>query len=333
MNIYEIAELAGVSIATVSRVVNDSPLVSEKTKARVRQVMEENNYTPNVFARGLGLNSMKTIGLICPDVADHYMAKAVAYLERDLREYGYDCILNCSGHVYEDRQIAVNTILQKRIDALIIIGSSYADDDPDSERVNYIREAAKQVPVFLINGFVRGKNVYCALCNDYEAAYSTVSEMIQSGRKKILFLCDSHSYSANQKLRGYEAALRDAGFPVLEERKIYTQNQIDATRDLLLKQPELDVDGVFATEDGLAAGALKYAKCRGISVPEELCITGYNNSELSVCCDPELSTIDSRGDRLCKIVIDSLKLRLKNKPVSDKVYAKGYLVRRATTDF
>ena len=66
MNIYDIAKLAGVSIATVSRVVNDSPRVSEKTKQKVRAVMEENNYTPNVFARGLGLDSMKTIGIVCP---------------------------------------------------------------------------------------------------------------------------------------------------------------------------------------------------------------------------------------------------------------------------
>ena len=67
MNIYDIARLAGVSIATVSRVVNDSPKVSEKTKAKVRAVMEEQNYTPNVFARGLGLNSMRTVGIVCPD--------------------------------------------------------------------------------------------------------------------------------------------------------------------------------------------------------------------------------------------------------------------------
>jgi len=333
MNIYEIADLAGVSIATVSRVINDSPLVSEKTKCRVRRVMEENRYTPNVFARGLGLNSMKTIGLICPDVADDYMARAVAFLERDLREYGYDCILYCSGYADEDRQIAVSTILQKRIDALMIIGSSYADDDPDSERVNYIREAAKHVPVFLINGYVRGENVFCALCNDYEAAYSTVTELLRSGRRRILFLSDSHSCSANQKRRGYEDALKAAGLPPREELILYTQNRINGVRDLLLGMPELEIDGVFATEDGLAAGALKYAKRRGISVPEELCVIGYNNSELSVCCDPELSTIDSRVDRLCRIVIDSLKLRLKNKPVSSKVYAKGYLIRRATTDF
>ena len=76
MNIYDIAKLAGVSIATVSRVVNDSPRVSEKTKQKVRAVMEENDYTPNVFARGLGLDSMKTIGIICPDVSDTYMARS-----------------------------------------------------------------------------------------------------------------------------------------------------------------------------------------------------------------------------------------------------------------
>ena len=88
---------------------------------------------------------MKTIGLVCPDVADNYMARAVACLERDLREYGYDCILYCSGYADEDRQIAVSTILQKRIDALIIIGSGYADDDPDAERVNYIRSEERRV--------------------------------------------------------------------------------------------------------------------------------------------------------------------------------------------
>lgn len=333
MNIYDIAELAGVSIATVSRVVNDSPMVSEKTKQRVRKVMEENNYTPNVFARGLGLNSMKTIGFVCPDVADAYMARAVAYLEHDLREYGYDCILYCSGHAYEDRQIAVSTILQKRIDALVIIGSSYADDDEDSERVDYIREAAKQVPVFLINGYIRGDNIYCALCNDYEVTYSAVTEMIRSGRKRILYLSDSHTFSANQKLKGYESALRDAGIPVDESLKIYTPNQIIQTRDLLLKTPGLDIDGVFATEDGLAVGALKYAKARKLSVPEDVCIIGYNNSEISVSCDPELSTIDSRGERLCKIIIDSMMLLLKKREISHKVYAKGYLVRRSTTDF
>ena len=333
MNIYDIAELAGVSIATVSRVVNDSPMVSEKTKQRVRKVMEENNYTPNVFARGLGLDSMKTVGLMCPNVADAYMARAVAYLEQNLKEYGYDCILYCSGYDDEERRVAVNSILQKRIDALVLIGSSYAEDDEDSEKVEYIREAAKQVPVFMMNGCIRGENIYCALCNDFQAAHMAVTELIQTGKEDILFLSDSHSYSANQKLRGYTQALKDAGMPVNEKLCVYVENRIDRVRDLLLSRNDLMFDAVFATEDGLAVGALKYAKKRNLSVPRDISIIGYNNSELSVCCDPELSTVDSRGERLCKIIIDSMMLRLKNREIRSKVYANGFLVRRETTYF
>ena len=333
MNIYDIAELAGVSIATVSRVLNDSPHVAEKTKLRIRKIMEEQNYVPSGFSRGLGLNSMKTIGLICPDAADDYMARAIACLERSLSDSGYDCILCCSGYSYEDCRIAVSTLLQRRIDALVLIGSVYVDDDPDAEKVNYIRDAAKQVPVFLINGYVRGENICCALGSDFETSYSTVKEMIQSGRRKILFLGDDYTVSTNLKRKGYEAALTEAGIDVRDELRLCIPNEINQVRDYLLKLPRLDIDGVFAAEDGLAAGALKYAKRKGLSVPEDLCIIGYNNSELSVCCDPELSSIDSRGNRLCQIIIDAMKLRLSGKETIEKVYAKGYLVRRATTDF
>ena len=333
MNIYDIAELAGVSIATVSRVLNDSPHVAEQTKLRIRRIMEEHGYVPGGFSRGLSLSSMKTIGLICPDVADPYMARAVAYLEHGLRDCGYDCILCCSGYACEDRRIAVSSILQRRVDALVLIGSGYGDDDPDSEKVSYIREAARQVPVFLINGYIRGENICCALCDDFGASYSAVKEMIQSGRRKILFLSHSHSYSTNQKRKGYETALAEAGLPVREELCGCVPNRIDRACDYLQRVLTADVDGVFATADGLAVGVLKWAKRRGLSVPEDLCIIGYNDSPISVCCDPELSTIDSRGDRLCQIIIDSMKLRLSGKEVHEKVYAKGYLIRRATTDF
>ena len=104
MNIYDIAKLANVSIATVSRVVNNSPKVSPKTKEKVLTVMKENEYTPNAFARGLGLGSMKTVGIICPNIDDIYMAKAVSYLERNLHAHGYDCILGCSGFKQEEKE-------------------------------------------------------------------------------------------------------------------------------------------------------------------------------------------------------------------------------------
>ena len=112
------------SIATVSRVVNGSPRVSEKTKQKVLAVMDENDYTPNVFARGLGLGSMKTVGIICPDISDSYMSKAVSYLEGRLHEYGYDCILGCSGFTQKEKENYVNLLLSKKIDTLVLVGLS-----------------------------------------------------------------------------------------------------------------------------------------------------------------------------------------------------------------
>ncbi|MEG0215095.1 MAG: LacI family DNA-binding transcriptional regulator, partial [Hungatella sp.] len=90
MNIYDVSEQARVSIATVSRVLNGNPNVSDKTRTRVLDVMKELGYTPNIFARGLGLNTMKTIGIMCSDSSDPYLANAIYYLERELRVNGYD---------------------------------------------------------------------------------------------------------------------------------------------------------------------------------------------------------------------------------------------------
>lgn len=334
MNIYDIAKLAGVSIATVSRVVNGSPRVSEKTRQKVLSVMEENNYTPNVFARGLGLDSMQIIGIICPDVADAYMARAVSFLERRLKEYGYDCILYCSGHEQQKKEEAVDLIMKKRIDALILVGSTYTGyGDDDRSSVEYIRRAAERIPVFLINGKISGENIYSVYNQDEEAVYDAVSRLIRSGRKRILFLTDSRSYSVAQKMEGYERALRENGLPVLGELKLLTENRIHQVRDILLARRTLEYDSVLATDDALAVGAVKCANAKGLKIPEELSVIGYNNSEYSVCCEPELTTIDNTSEKLCNITIDNIMKLLKGEDVPAEVPVECMLVKRCTTDF
>ncbi len=335
MNIYDIAELAGVSIATVSRVVNDSPKVSEKTKEKVLKIMEEHHYTPNVFARGLGLNSMKTVGIICPDVSDAYMANAVAHLEKSLRCYGYDCILYCSGYAYEDKVEAVRLILQKRIDALILVGSNYAGDG-GGQATEYFRSAAREIPVFLLNGYVRAPEVYCILADNYQAVYDAVTDLIEDGRKRILYLYDSTSYSGLEKLRGYEEALYDNDLPVLDELKIFVRNSIEVVQEHLKelsRQEILDFDAVVASDDGLAVGAVKYVRSKNLRIPEDVSIIGYNNSELSVCCEPELSSIDSKGKELCETAVDYMMHYLSGHPIRHKKMVPCQLIRRDTTDF
>lgn len=334
MNIYDVAKMSGVSIATVSRVVNGSDKVSDRTKQKVLAVMEECGYTPNVFARGLGLDSMKTIGILCPDISDAFIAQAVAFLEKRLHRYGYDCILGCSGYDVEAKKAHTKMLLSKRIDALILVGSTYAGSGSDDNDLDYIYEAAKSTPVFLINAYIEGENIYCCYGDDFQAVYDVTTAFIRRGKKRILFLCDSHSYSAQKKLAGYEAALTDAGYPVLGELKFFTRNRIHYVRDILLEHKDLDFDSVVATDDCLAIGALKYAKTKGMNVPGDICITGYNNSQLSVSCEPELTSVDNHLEKLCNDTIDNmLKLFQGEENIPVKTEIPCSIKKRCTTDF
>lgn len=334
MNIYDIAEMAGVSIATVSRVVNGSPNVSEKTKKKVLDVIEKSNYTPNVFARGLGLDSMKTIGILCPDISDLYMAEAVSALEKKLHEYGYDCILGCSGNEKEAKEYHVRLLLSKRIDALIMVGSTYAEKGGSCPEADYVREAAKKVPIFLINGYVEGTNIYCFYGDDRQGAYDVTSALIRRGKKRILFLADSKTFSAQQKLLGYEQALSDAGYPILGDLKFYTKNEVGYIKEMLLMHRTLEFDSIFACNDLLAIGALKYAKAKGIRIPEELSVTGYNNSEATLYCEPELTSVDNRVGMLCNNAVDSLvKVLQGEENIRQDNRSACEIVKRCTTDF
>ena len=335
MNIYDIAKLADVSIATVSRVVNNSPKVSAKTKEKVLAIMKENEYTPNAFARGLGLGTMKTVGIICPDISDIYMAKAVSYLESNLHDHGYDCILGCSGFKQKEKESYVKLLLSKKIDTLILVGSTYAGSGKDEADTDYIREAAEQASVFMINAKVAGDNIYCTYADDFQATYEVTKAYLRRGKEKILFMYDSESFSARQKLAGYEAALQDAGYPVLGNLKFKTKNDIEYTKNMLLEYNKvLDFDSVLATDDGIAVGAVKYAKIKGLSIPDELSITGYNNSILALCSDPELTSVDSKLGVMCRKTVERMIELLENEAQIEKnVCVPCEIVRRCTTDY
>ena len=167
MTIYDISQRAGVSIATVSRVLNGSPNVKPKTQKKVLDVIEQCGYTPNVFARGLGLNSMNTIGILCADSSDLYLAKAVYYIEQNLRANGYTSILCCTGYLLENKKVSLNLIRSQKVDSAIMVGSNFIESNQEDN--DYIKEAAAQVPLMLLNADFDCPNVYCTLCDDYKS--------------------------------------------------------------------------------------------------------------------------------------------------------------------
>ena len=204
MNIYDVSEKAGVSIATVSRVINGNNNVSEKTKQKVLDVMKEIGYTPNVFARGLGLNTMKTIGIMCTNSADPYLAYAVYYLERELRANGYDAILCCTGNDLSAKKDYLELLLSKRVDAVILVGSKFLETKLADNK--YIIDAAAKLPIMLLNGYLEGTNIYGTLCDDESAVYNVTDGLIKSGRRDIVYLYTSTSLSGQCKLAGYKKA-------------------------------------------------------------------------------------------------------------------------------
>ena len=333
MNIYDIAKLSGVSIATVSRVVNGSEKVSEKTRSKVLDIIRQEGYTPNVFAQGLGIGTMHTVGILVPTISDQYMAKCVSYLEDQLTVHGYDCILSCSGFSIEGKAARTQMLLSKHIDALVFVGSTYSGSGESEEETDYIREAAKQAPVFIINGYVKGDNVFCRLCDDRTAMREAVEALLAHGRKDILFLTDSRSYSAREKTAGCIEALEGAGIPVRDEMFLHTENRIHAVRDYLLSINPV-FDAAVATDDGIAIGAVKFAQEKGLSVPGDLCVIGYNNSSLAVACNPELTSIDSRAELLCRETIDNILAILHgDASIPACSIQPGRLISRKTTDF
>lgn len=334
MNIYDISRRAGVSIATVSRVLNKSPHVSENTRKKVMAVIEGTGYVPNAFARGLGLNTMKTIGLLCPDASDPYLSQALTYLERAFRQQGYDCLLSCTGKELTARQQGMELLKSRHVDGIVLMGSSFVEDHPEDN--DYIRDAAKNVPVVLLNGAFPNENVYGVQCDDQLASKEATLSLLDSGCRRILCLYHSQNYAGRKKLAGYREAHEVRGLAVDEKLLCFFDHDKGSVHQvcetlLRLAREGLEFDAVLASEDILAVGALKYARAAGKKVPEELAIIGYNNSSLCACTEPELTSVDNKLLAICEHIVVTMMGVLEGKEMTQKTVFTGELVKRAST--
>ena len=334
MNIYDVSEKAGVSIATVSRVLNGNANVSEKTRQKVLDVMEKCGYTPNAFARGLGLNTMKTIGLLCTDSSNVFQAKAISYIEQQLQEAGYDSILCCSGYELESKKKCMNLLLNKKVDAIILISSHFVY--ATKEENQYIADAGAQVPVMILNGEVDAPNVYGVLTDDMACVYKAVTKLYEDGLRRILYFYHSNSYSGKKKLEGYEKGIEDFKLEKDENlRQFYEASlqEIPKMAEYLLELWESGVrfEGIMTSDDELALGALKFAKLAGLKVPEQLSVIGYSNSMLATSGVLELTSVDIRLEKVCQHLISNLLRLFDGEEIPQQAYFSGELIERETT--
>lgn len=326
MNIYDIAEKSGVSIATVSRIINNKGNVSPKTKEKVLSVMDEMGYEPNAFARALGLDSIKMIGVVCSDVSDVYYAKAVSVIENELRTQGYDAILCCTGTGLEDKKKAIDLLLSKRVDAIILIGSIFQELNDNS----HIEKAAKSIPIIIINGEMKYKNVYTIMCDEFQATKDCVLALSEKGHKEILYIQNSESPSGIRKKNGYIDGMESIGISSYSDY-IYKCNKsiecISRTINSIVAN-NIKFSAIITSVDILAVGAIKALSGLGIRVPDDVSVIGFNNSILAECSTPSISSVDNKVETLCIDAVRTLLDVFNKKNVSTIKTIQGELVCR-----
>jgi LacI family transcriptional regulator/LacI family asc operon transcriptional repressor len=334
MNIYDVSEKAGVSIATVSRVLNGNPNVSDKTREKVLAVMEECGYTPNAFARGLGLNTMNTIGVMCADSSDLYQAKAVYYIEQQLRQKEYDCILCCTGDTLERRKTCMELLITKKVDGIVLVGSSFVYEKKADNR--YIIEAAAQVPVLILNADLEAPNVYCIVTDDARSMEEAAGHLLDQGTEDILYLYNARSDSGRRKLQGLYRAYERRGLPRDKVQVEYFAGYHEDIPAIATQLGELDrqgktFHGILCSDDSLAMGALRYAWEKGRSVPGDLSVIGYGDSMLVNCCNPGLTSVDTKEEVMCRHLVHTLMEILEGRQMPKQSIFSGELIVRGTT--
>lgn len=282
--IYEVADRAGVSIATVSRVLNDGP-VSGGTRERVWRAIGELGYVPNSLARGLSQRRTGTLGLILPGIAGEFWIDIIAGAEEEAAKHGYYLIVSASWEEAE-RASSLRMIMEGRVDGLILIA-------PELEEEQLLGFAGQGFPLVLINRRVQANGVRSLIVNNLQGAYRVVSHLVEEhGKRRIGFIAGPEgNIDSIERFRGYRKALEEGGLsydPRLVARGDFRyESGAWAMEKLLGEEPE----AVFAANDEMAIAAMEFLLSRGIAVPGEVAVVGFDDIRLARYIQPPLTTV------------------------------------------
>lgn len=304
MNIYDIAKEAGVSISTVSRVLNNKGNVNPATREKVEEVLERNHYTPSAIARGMVSKSMRTVAVLTVDIRVPHYARTAYTIERELSHRGYEVTLCNTGGEAEETEKYLRTMLEKKVDGIVLVGSVFNTICQKPE----IRKMLCNVPVVLANGKLEMPNSYSVLVDDRYGIALAVNALIEKGYRDIYYVKDMDTVSARLKWDGFVSTLEHAGIAEAKKNVLHTTSDLEggmrAVRELI--QSGRKFSALVCGEDITAAGAVKALLQEGYRVPEDVAVTGYNNSEYARICEPTLTTVDNKPELVAMFSVQLL---------------------------
>ena len=285
--IKDVARLAGVSVATVSRVINDSPKASDASRQAVQSAMEQLNYHPNANARALAQQNTETVGIVVGDVSDPFFGAMVKAVEQVAYRTGNFLLIGNGYHNEQKERQAIEQLIRHRCAALVVHAKMLSDDE--------LIGLMKQIPgMVLINRIVAGYEKRCVALDDRYGAWLATRHLISQGHTRIGYLCSNHPISdADDRLRGYYDALKEHGLPCNDRLVSYGEPDESggehAMTELLGRGRHFTA--VASYNDSMAAGALGVLNDNGIDVPNDISIIGFDDVLISRYVRPRLTTV------------------------------------------
>ncbi|WP_088103848.1 catabolite control protein A [Halalkalibacter urbisdiaboli] len=286
--IYDVAREAGVSMATVSRVVNGNPNVKPATRKKVLEAIERLGYRPNAVARGLASKKTTTVGVIIPDISSIFFAELARGIEDIATMYKYNIIL-CNSDQNKDKEIhLINTLLEKQVDGIVFMGGHITD-----EHVEQFKRSP--VPIVLAATLDEEKEIPSVNIDYKQAVYDAITHLISEGHSKIGMLSGSLDDPINGYLKfdGYRSAIEDAGLTFEEKFVVIGDYTYDSGIEAMDTFVNLDEkpSAIFASTDEMALGIIHGAQDKGFNIPEDFEVLGFDNTRLATMVRPTLSTV------------------------------------------
>ena len=334
MTMKDIARELGISVATVSRALKDSPRISEDRRRAIQAYAREHNFYPNAIGEALRHSKVmpqRVIGVIVPEFTHYYFSSILKGIEGAASARGYNIMVATSDERYEREARICESFHRYKVCGVIV---SQAKDTRDYSHYQKLIDAG--IPMVFYDRICTGVNASRVVVDDYMGAYNAVTHLIETGCRRIAFYGSPMQLEISKnRYNGYKDALLRHGLAVDDEIVRTCDNRADAevlTPELLALDHR--PDGFFAVNDDTAIGILYTCKRAGLRVPDDVAVCGFTNGQRAVACDPMLTTVEQRGHRVGEEAAEILMDKVEGLTPLDRVekrVVRTRLIIRGTT--
>lgn len=330
ITVYDIAKEAGVSPATVSRVLTNSARVSEDKKVRVQEIIKKYEFEPNSFARSLSKQESKTIGMIVPDIRNPFYAILFVNCEIEANRYGYNMILCNTISEISSESGHLRNLSEKRVDAIIQVGGNVDETHPDPHYISLIEKIAKKIPT-VIAGEFEGANVYRIIPELTHGMSELMPYLTNLGHKEIALIGGRDTVIPTVRKRvALKKYMEEHGLNYRKEYIIDSEYTIEGGYEGMQKLFTVGSlpDAIIAINESAAMGIYKALKQKGIRVPDDISVVGYDDTFYSEMMTPQLTCISYNLKSYAELIMDTI-INLINKNDTEKVkYVPTNLIER-----